>query len=231
MFALQKIANDHKILLLSDSAQSHGATLRQKSTGALCAASAFSFYPSKNLGGLGESGAVVTTDEKIADRVRILRNYGSRVRYHNEVKGVNERMDPLQAAFLKVKLEKLPEWNARRREIAKLYLSKLSSVEWLTLPVSLPDSDPCWHLFVIGCGDNERRDAVQAHLKKCGVDALIHYPIPPHLSEAYQELGYKEGSFPITERLAKVSLSIPICPMMTDAMVEKVVESIKSFGK
>lgn len=227
MSTLHALATKHNILLLSDCAQSQGATLDGRLTGSLCHASAFSFYPSKNLGALGEAGAVVTNDAQLADRITVLRNYGSRVRYHNEVKGYNERLDPLQAAFLRVKIPLLQEWNAKRTAIAHEYLAALAGIPWLTLPDHIvPGCLSNWHLFVVRC---VQRDALMSHLQSRNVASMIHYPIPPHLSDAYKDLGYGPGSFPIAEMLALQVMSLPCCPTMSHLQIRSVIAAVKSF--
>jgi dTDP-4-amino-4,6-dideoxygalactose transaminase len=194
--------------------------------GCLGSAAAFSFYPTKNLGAFGDAGAVTTNDDQLADRVRVLRNYGSRRKYYNEEKGHNSRLDPLQAAFLRVKLKHLNEWNDRRRRIAEYYLVNLRNLPGISLPQVAQDAEHVWHLFVIACQD---RDALQAHLEQCGIGTLIHYPVPPHLSQAYADLRYQVGDFPITEQLARTALSIPIGPHLTLEDASFVVEKIKEF--
>ena len=172
-------------------------------------AAGFSFYPSKNLGAFGDGGAVVTNDDELADRVRVLRNYGSRKKYYNEVKGINSRLDALQAAFLRVKLKWLDEWNDRRRAIARQYLDGLFDLADLQLPGIAAGADPVWHLFVI---HHPQRNRLQQQLNEAGIGTLIHYPLPPHLSQAYADAGFKRGDFPITEELAEKTLSLPIGP-------------------
>jgi len=154
----------------------------------------------------------------------VLRNYGSRVKYENEVKGFNSRLDELQAAFLRVKLRYLDEWNDRRRKLAKAYLDRLSDIPDLVLPYVPQWAEPIWHQFVIR---HPRRDALQAHLKESGIDTLIHYPIPPHLSEAYSDMGYKQGSFPITEEIAKTILSLPMGLHLEEDAITSVTEAIR----
>ncbi len=192
----------------------------------LCDGTCFSFYPSKNLGALGEAGAVVTANKELADGVRLLRNYGSRVRYENEEKGYNERLDPLQAAFLRAKLENLPKLNAKRQLIASRYGEALGALSWLSLPAVQDGVDPSHHLFVVSC---THRDALQQHLKTHNVETMIHYPTPPHLSAAFKDLNLGLGSFPITEHLANSVLSLPICPFMTTRQVDAVIGAVLSF--
>ena len=205
------LAAEHGLRVVEDAAQAHGATYKGRQVGSLGDAAGWSFYPGKNLGALGDAGAVTTNDLAIDERVRLLRNYGSRIKYVNEVKGQNSRLDELQAAVLKVKLRKLDEWNMRRRRIAQLYLEELSD-KTLVLP-QVPDwTTPAWHLFVV---QSEGRDGLAERLKERGIETLIHYPIPPHLQTAYQELGYGPGSFPISEGLHERVLSLPMGPHLS----------------
>ena len=226
MQALWKIAKEHNLLIVEDSAQSQGGLYQKRLTGNLGSAAGFSFYPGKNLGAFGDAGAVVTNDARLADNVRLLHNYGSRKKYHNEKKGFNSRLDPLQAAFLRVKLRHLDEWNTRRNEIAGFYLNNLSDIPYLILPQVAEETYHVWHLFVIR---HPKRDRLQEYLSEHGVGTLIHYPIPPHLSTAYRDLGYQEGSFPITEKMAKTSLSLPIGPHLKIEDAAYVVSKIKEF--
>ena len=205
-----RIASRHGLKVLEDAAQGHGAMYRGRRVGSLGDAAAFSFYPGKNLGAFGDGGAVTTNDPELAQKVRMLRNYGSPVKYVNELAGFNSRLDELQAALLRVKLRCLDDWNRRRRRVAEFYFKELSGLfQDLVLPY-VPDwADPCWHLFVVQSPD---RDAFQARLEKDGVGTLIHYPVTPHLQRAYEKLGYARGSFPIAERLAERVLSLPMGP-------------------
>lgn len=207
MDTITKIAQKHGLKVIEDAAQAHGALYKGRRVGSLGNAAGFSFYPGKNLGALGDAGAVVTDDDELADRIRILRNYGSRVKYHDEVKGFNSRLDPLQAAFLRVKLKHLDEWNKKRREIASSYLRGLADASDLILPEVPSWVESVWHLFVIR---SNQRDKLQKHLEQCGIGTLIHYPVPPHLSEAYTDMGREKGDFPITEKLANTVLSLPM---------------------
>ncbi|MGI8996086.1 MAG: DegT/DnrJ/EryC1/StrS family aminotransferase [Pyrinomonadaceae bacterium] len=218
--AINDIARQHNLKVIEDAAQAHGALLRGRRTGALGDAAGFSFYPGKNLGAMGDAGAVVTNDDQLADRVRVLGNYGSRVKYYNEVQGFNSRLDPLQAAFLSIKLQHLDEWNRRRREAAASYLATLAGCDDLILPF-VPDwAEPAWHLFVVR---HKERDALQRNSTQAGINTLIHYPVPPHLSGAYESLGFKRGAFPLTEELADTLLSLPISPHLTAEQRQHVV--------
>jgi dTDP-4-amino-4,6-dideoxygalactose transaminase len=222
------LAGRHGLKVVEDLAQAHGARYRGRRAGALAGAAGFSFYPSKNLGAFGDAGAIVTNDEELAEKVRMLRNYGSRTKYHNELKGFNSRLDSFQAAFLRIKLKHLDEWNRRRKMIAERYLGRLSGLPGLTLPFVPEWAEPNWHLFVIR---HPQRDALQRHLHEVGIDTMIHYPVPPHLSEAYGELGGRVGDFPITERIADTVLSLPIFPHLAPEDIEKVIEAVSTFAK
>ena len=218
------IARRYGLKLLEDAAQAHGARYKGQRIGAHGDAVAWSFYPSKNLGALGDGGAVTTNDPVIADRVRTLGNYGSSERYINIVRGVNSRLDPLQAAILSTKLEHLDRWNERRTAIADRYLRELASCG-LTLPEVPAWADPTWHLFVV---QSPNRDRLAAQLAEAGVETLIHYPIPPHLQQAYADLSLPKGSFPIAERLAETVLSLPIGPHLSAEQVDRVIKSVAS---
>jgi dTDP-4-amino-4,6-dideoxygalactose transaminase len=226
------VARRHNLKVVEDVAQAQGALYQGRRTGNLGDAAGFSFYPGKNLGAFGDAGAVTTNDDILADQIRMLRNYGSRVKYHNEVKGFNSRLDPLQAAFLRVKLQHLDDWNTRRVEVAKHYLESLEllgSFQAIKLPPISSYHSPVWHLFVI---HTPQRSQLQEHLRLAGIGTLIHYPVPPHLSPAYTNLGYRPGDFPITERLAQEALSLPMGPHLSILHVEEVAKQVqKYFGK
>lgn len=200
------IARKHGLRVLEDAAQAHGARYKGRRVGAHGDAVAWSFYPGKNLGALGDGGAVTTNDPELADRIRVLRNYGSRVKYVNEVKGFNSRLDPIQAAVLRVKLRVLDEWNARRRGIAQRYREGLAG-SGLVLPQVPEWAEPVWHLFVVR---HPERDALVKRLNEAGVGTLIHYPVPPHLQAAYAETGFGVGAFPVAERMAGEVVSLPM---------------------
>ena len=217
------IARKHGLRVLEDGAQAHGARYKGKRLGAHGDAVAWSFYPGKNLGAMGDGGAVTTNDAQIADRIRVLRNYGSRVKYVNEVQGYNSRHDPLQAAILRVKLTHLEDWNGRRKVIAAKYLSALSSCD-VVLPHVPEWADPVWHLFVVR---NLQRDQLQKKLSEAGIGTLIHYPIPPHLQGAYAELGYGVGTFPIAEKIHQEVISLPIGPHMDIRQLASVISVVK----
>ena len=216
------IARRHNLRVLEDAAQAHGARYKGKRIGGHGDAVAWSFYPGKNLGAMGDGGAVTTNDPELADRIQLLRNYGSRVKYINEVKGFNSRLDPLQAAILRVKLKHLDEWNGRRAASALQYQHGLTHCG-LTLPIVPTWASPVWHLYVVR---HSNRDLLQAMLNKAGIGTLIHYPIPPHLQDAYRDLGFGEGAFPIAERIHKEVLSLPMFPSMTKIQMTAVIQAI-----
>ncbi len=224
--ALLAIARAHGLRLLEDGAQAHGSRYKGRRVGAHGDAVTWSFYPSKNLGALGDGGAVTTNDAALAKRIRTLGNYGSATRYVNDERGVNSRLDSLQAAVLRAKLPHLDEGNDRRRAIAGRYLAAFAGMG-IGLPQVPEWADPAWHLFVVTLTD---RDAVQAQLRAAGVETLIHYPIPPHRQQAYADLGLPAGSFPIAEQLASQVLSLPIGPQMSDAQVELVIAAVREAG-
>lgn len=226
MQRIMDIAGRHNLFVIEDNAQAHGATFNNKITGSWGHVNGTSFYPGKNLGALGDAGGVTTNDEALAQKVKVLRNYGSQVKYKNEVIGHNMRLDELQAAFLKVKLKYLMQWTAQRQQIAAWYDEALNGVGDLILPFTQDGATHVYHLYVIR---SQKRDALQQHLSNAGIGTLIHYPIPPHLQEAYQDLGYAAGDFPLAEAIAATTLSIPLWPGMTRQMVDTVADTIKSF--
>lgn len=223
MDPMMDLATKHGLKVIEDNAQSQGARYKGRRTGSLGDAAGNSFYPGKNLGALGDAGAVTTNDAALADRVRVLRNYGSRKKYFNEVKGFNSRLDELQAALLRVKLKRLDEWNGRRRAVAARYQAELTG-SGLGLPTAPAWAEPVWHLFVVR---HQGRDEFQKKLSEAGIGTLIHYPVPPHLSGAYAEMGMAEGSFPIAEAIAATVLSLPIGPHLTPAQAAAVVEQVR----
>ncbi|MGH7945374.1 MAG: DegT/DnrJ/EryC1/StrS family aminotransferase [Opitutaceae bacterium] len=226
MNAINAIAKKHGVFVLEDAAQSHGARCNGNAAGALGDAAGVSFYPSKNLGALADAGAVTTNDDTLADKLRHLRNYGSKVRYQNEYLGLNSRLSELQAAFLRVKLPKLNEWNSRRAALAQRYLEQLRGIGDVLLPFVPAWAHPVWHLFVIR---TSRRDALQTYLASHGVGTQIHYPVPPHLSRAYANAGWTRGEFPLAEKLANEVLSLPIGPHTTPEQVDYVCGSVREF--
>jgi len=216
------LARKHGLRVLEDAAQAHGACYKGKRIGGHGDVVAWSFYPSKNLGALGDAGAVTTNDQELADRVRVLRNYGSRVKYMNEVKGCNSRLDPVQAAVLRVKLKHLDEWNARRAAIAARYTAELADAG-LVLPTVPAWAEPVWHLYVV---QHAKRNELQKALLEAGIGTQIHYPIPPHLQEAYRDAGYAAGRFPIAESMANRLLSLPMGPQLQPKDVEVVIYNL-----
>jgi dTDP-4-amino-4,6-dideoxygalactose transaminase len=222
MDAINAIAARHGLKVIEDSAQAHGARYKGRRVGGLGDAAGFSFYPTKNLGALGDGGAVVTNDAELADRVRVLRNYGSRIKYYNEIQGYNSRLDELQAAFLRAKLPFLDEWNDRRRAVAARYTEALKDAG-LMLPTVPEWTEPVWHVYVVRTAE---RAALQARLQQAGIGTMIHYPIPPHLQPAYAGMGLGEGSFPLSEAIHREVLSLPIGPHLTGNEAESVIGAI-----
>lgn len=221
---LADLARSHNLKLFEDAAQSHGATYRGRRTGALADGAGFSFYPAKNLGALGDAGAVTTDDEELADAIRALRNYGSRTKYVHDVAGYNSRLDELQAAFLRAKLPVLDKWNERRRQIAAQYLDGLSNTR-LLLPEVISEASPVWHTFVVRHRERER---LISELEAAGIATVVHYPIPPHLQHAYREK--RDLSYPISEQLHEEVLSLPIGPHMRDEDVNYVIETLRRIA-
>lgn len=216
-------AEKHGLKVLADGAQAHGARYRGAAIGALGDATAWSFYPGKNLGAYGDAGAVTTDDPAIAERIRVLRNYGSRVKYVNEVQGYNSRLDEMQAAILRVKLRYMDTWNARRAGVAAAYEAGLSEYA-LILPVVPPEMTPAWHLYVVR---HPQRDALQSELQAHGIQTLIHYPIPPHRQQAYSSLGIRREELPIANRIADEVLSLPIGPHLSTEEQAAVVDAVR----
>lgn len=223
MAPVMDIARRRGLFVLEDAAQAQGASYRGRPVGGLGDAAAWSFYPGKNLGAFGDAGAITTNDAELAERLRLLRNYGSSVKYVHEIQGGNSRLDELQAAVLRVKLRHLDDWNGRRRQIAQRYLNELRGVG-LTLPCVPEGLDPVWHLFVVRSPD---RDALQARLADSGVQTLIHYPTPPHLQEAYRELGWARGRLPVAEDIHAEALSLPIGPHLGANQVRAVIDAVR----
>jgi dTDP-4-amino-4,6-dideoxygalactose transaminase len=228
MKRLREIAARHDLFLLEDAAQAHGSAANNVRSGALGDAAGFSFYPTKNLGALGDSGAVVTNDGALADRVRKLRNYGSTTKYVHDVVAGNSRLDELQSALLRVKMRHLDNWNERRRAIAARYDERLRGLNRLTTPKCAPGYQHVYHLYVIR---SVNRNRLQRALERNGVTTQIHYPIPPHRQQAYAELAIPPGAFPVTDRVAAQCLSLPIWPQMTDAQVDAVCDAIDAFER
>ncbi len=226
MDSINNIANRHNLVVIEDAAQAHGARYKDRMVGTLADSAAFSFYPVKNLGALGDAGAIVTSQRDIAEKIISLRNYGSRDKYHHDSKGFNSRLDSLQAAFLRVKLRHLDEWNEQRRSLAKYYLDELANLSDLVLPFVPRWAEPVWHLFTVR---HASRDLLRSALEKSGIGTLIHYPTPPHLTGAYKTEGWKAGDFPITEEITRTVLSLPFGPQLSESEAARVTNAIRGF--
>ena len=224
MDPINELAARHGLIVIEDAAQAQGARYKGRRAGSLGAAAATSFYPGKNLGALGDGGAVLTDDDAIAEQVRQLRNYGSKVKYQHDLAGYNSRLDELQAAFLRTKLAVLDGWNTRRGEIAGRYSQLLANTA-ISLPAVPDDADPVWHLYVIR---SKNRDALKANLEQQGIATVIHYPVPPHRQGCYPEFAGRQ--LPVSETLADEVLSLPMDPLMTFADVERVADAIRKFA-
>lgn len=227
MEKIMNIAHKYNLKVVEDCAQSHGNKWLDKKVGTFGDIGCFSFYPSKGCGAFGDAGCITTNSEELADKFRVYRNYGSRVRYQNEVVGANSRLDEIQAGLLRVKLQHLDEFNKEREKIANRYLKELTNPV-ICLPKIRPGADSTWHQFVIHV-KNEKRDKLMEYLKENEIGTIIHYPIPPHLSQAYKYLGKKKGDYPIAERYADEVLSLPMYNGMTDEEQTTVIEKINSF--
>ena len=225
MDPIMAIARSHGLKVVEDCAQAHGATYKGRRVGTFGDAAGFSFYPGKNLGALGDAGAVVTNDDALAERVRALGNYGSDYKYHHIYKGNNSRLDELQAAFLLAKLPHLDRRNAERRRIADRYISGMHNPR-VELPCVRADCVPVWHIFAVRC---DARDALEQYLEDCGIGTNKHYPIPMHLQECYRDLGFKRGDFPIAEAISATELSLPMYYGMTEGEIEYVIDAINAF--
>ena len=225
MDPILEIASKHDLKIIEDCAQAHGATYKGRKAGTFGVAAGFSFYPGKNLGALGDAGAVVTNDKSLADRVRALGNYGSDYKYHHIYMGNNSRLDEMQAAFLSVKLPHLERMNEERRKIAKIYSGSIKNPK-VNIPYVIDDCVPVWHVYGLRC---KERDALEKHLNDHGISTNKHYPIPMHMQECYKELGYAEGDFPIAEEISRTELSIPMYYGMSDDEIKYVVDCINSF--
>ena len=226
MDPVMAIAKKYSLKVIEDCAQAHGATYKGQKISTFGVAAGFSFYPGKNLGALGDAGAVVTNDEALAQKVRALGNYGSDYKYHHIYKGNNSRLDELQAAFLSAKLPILDRMNAERRRIAGRYLSEINNPK-ITLPYVPDYAEPVWHIFGIRCDERER---LEEHLKKAEIMTNKHYPIPMHLQECYKDLGFNEGDYPIAEEISRTELSIPMYYGMTDEEISYVIDALNSFN-
>ena len=223
MEEIMQIADKYNLMVFEDAAQAHGAELNGIKAGNWGDAAAFSFYPGKNLGALGDGGAITTNSQEIAEKARALGNYGSKIKYKHEYKGINSRLDEIQAAFLSVKLNKLDEWTQERQEIAKKYYAGIKN-EKIVLPEYTENN--VYHIFPVFCKD---REGLQNYLAEKGVHTLIHYPTAIHLQEAYKDLNMKEGSYPITEEICATELSIPLYPGMNQEEIDYVIECLNAF--
>ncbi len=226
MDVVLEIASKHGLAVVEDAAQAHGTLYKGRKCGSIGQIGCFSFYPGKNLGAYGDGGFVATSDASLAQKLRMLRNYGQRVKYEHVVKGVNARLDTVQAAVLNVKLRHLDAWNQLRADHAAKYRSLLENVGDLRFQRVAEFSTHIYHLFIV---ETEHRDALRQHLQEAGIQTGIHYPIPVHLLEAYRDLGYKKGDFPNTEILAERMLSLPMFPELTDEQIEYVARNIRGF--
>jgi len=225
MDPIMSLAEKHDLVVIEDAAQAHGAKYKKKRTGSLGHAAGFSFYPGKNLGAFGDGGAVTTSDPVVAEKIKVLRNYGSRKKYENEVKGFNCRLDPLQAAFLRVKLKHLDEWNNRRTAVASAYLLELKNIDDLILPYVPEYAEPVWHQFTVR---SSQRDRLQECLADDGIGSMIHYPIPPHISDAYsKEVG--KVDLPFAAVISQTTLSLPIGPHLDEEHYQCICQSINGF--
>ena len=223
MDKILEIAKRHKLLVFEDAAQAHGAEYKGVKAGAFGNAAAFSFYPGKNLGAFGDAGAVVTNDREIAEKVRALGNYGSYQKYKHEFKGMNSRMDEIQAAILSVKLKSLDQWTEERKRIAEYYYANICN-KWIELPQKTEQN--VYHIFPVFC---EKREELQQYLADRGIHTLIHYPTPMHLQGAYKDMGYFSGDFPIAEKICARELSIPLYPGLTEQEIRYIVDTMNAF--
>lgn len=222
---IKLLCEKYNLKLIEDAAQSHGAIYKNKKTGNLGDAAGFSFYPGKNLGALGDGGSIVTNDSLLAEKVRAIRNYGSTIKYNNEYKGVNSRLDEIQAEFLRIKLSHLDKWNAHRQRSAKLYLKRINNSK-IILPFINSVTESIWHVFTVR---TEYRDDLVNYLKDNGIETLIHYPIPIHLQKAYKDLGYNPGDFPVAETISKTVLSLPMWYGMKDDEINYVINVLNKW--
>lgn len=227
MTKIMAIAKKHGLRVVEDCAQSHGNHWEGQTVGSFGDVGCFSFYPSKGCGAFGDAGCIVTDNEELAAKFKVYRNYGSEKRYHNQVVGTNSRLDEMQAGLLRVKMKHLDGFNAERCDIAQKYLSGIKN-PLVRMPKIRPGADSTWHQFVIHC---DRRDELKEYLEKRDIGTLIHYPIPPHLSEAYQYLGKKRGDYPVTEKYADEVLSLPMYNGMTDEEIQTVIDAVNKFGE
>jgi len=233
MDPILELAAKYRLFVIEDACQAHGAEYFSekqnawKRAGSMGQAAAFSFYPGKNLGACGEAGAITTNDEEMAKRMKMIRDHGQAKKYYHDIEGYNGRLDSIQAGWLSVKLRHLENWNHSRRSLAHRYHQKLSDMgDSLVIPLEASWTKGVYHLYVVRVQD---RDALQTHLAEAGIGTGIHYPIPLHLQKAYLQLGYTEGDFPVTERVAKEIVSLPMFPQLRDAEQDEVVGAVKEF--
>jgi dTDP-4-amino-4,6-dideoxygalactose transaminase len=226
MEKIMALAKKYKLFVIEDNAQAHLATYKGKITGSFGDINGTSFYPTKNLGAFGDAGAITTNDENLAQKARMLRNYGSEKRYQNDLIGFNSRLDEVQAAFLAVKLGYLADWTTQRQQIAEIYQQNLATIGDLVLPATAQDCTHVAHLYVVR---TQKRDELQAFLQQHGIGTLIHYPIPPHLQKAYTHLNCKKGSLPIAENLAETSISLPLYVGLEENQLRYVIEVMRKF--
>lgn len=226
MDAVLEIARKYDLVAIEDACQAHGALYKGKKAGSLGATGCFSFYPGKNLGAYGEGGAVVTQDEKIAQKIRMIRDHGQARKYFHDMEGYNGRLDAIQAGVLRIKLKRLNDWNSARRKNAAYYNELLTGLPGVIVPVEAAFADSVYHLYVIQVDD---RDGLQKFLGEKGVATGLHYPLPLHMQKAYEHLGYRDGDFPVTEKVARNLLSLPMFPELTRAQIEYVAQSIKEW--
>jgi dTDP-4-amino-4,6-dideoxygalactose transaminase len=226
MDTILKIAQKNSIAVIEDACQAHGAEYKNKKTGSIGSVGCFSFYPGKNLGAFGEGGAVVTRDESVAQKIRMIRDHGQKKKYLHDLEGYNGRLDAIQAGVLRIKLKRLNQWNSARRKNAAYYNELITEIPSITLLIEAEFSHSVYHLYVILLDD---RDGLEKFLDSKGISTGLHYPLPLHLQKAYQHLGYKKGDFPVTEHIAERLLSLPMFPELTRKQIEYVVESIKEF--
>ncbi|MBM3232291.1 DegT/DnrJ/EryC1/StrS family aminotransferase [Candidatus Pacearchaeota archaeon] len=224
MDEIMNIAKENNLYVIEDACQSHGAIYKNKRAGNLGHAAAFSFYPGKNLGAFGDGGLITTNDSNLAQRIRMIRNYGQSKKYHHDISGINSRLDTMQASVLRIKLKHLDNWNSQRKKIADRYISSLKGI--VELPKTSPDRDHIYHLFVIR---TNKRDELMDYLKQNGVDSGLHYPIPIHLQKTFSNLSHKKRDFPKSEEYSDTILSLPIFPGMTNEEADHVISQIKSF--
>lgn len=226
MDAILEVAKRHNLAVIEDACQAHGALYKNKKAGSMSIAGCFSFYPGKNLGAFGEAGAVVTQDEEVAQKIRMIRDHGQEKKYFHQMEGYNGRLDAIQAGVLRIKLKRLKDWNDSRRKNAAYYSEFLSEIPGVTIPVEADFAVSVYHLYVILVN---HRSELQQFLNEKGIATGLHYPMPLHLQKAYNHLGYNKGDFPVTEDVASRLLSLPMYPQLTKEQIEYVVDSIKEF--